>query len=386
MQELVPYISCLVNAHEFEEAIKSNYSEIYVAAADGYYKHMKLRGGRHIRLKVDSLPKSSKIPESTEVEEELNFLPAGKVPYEYFEQIVHFFKEVMRLKKADYEAHAWILWSKDKGYYISVPKQTVSKASVMFSYDEDALPADSIVVVDIHSHNTMGAFYSGTDNNNDKNGIYYSGVVGKLDTANPQVVFRFNMHETKVECRVADIFEIPKKEISIPQEWMDQVEVKATPSGVFGGPKTRQPSLWDGSLHDITGNMEKYRQALKGDLDDHPYGSDITALMDEQIREMNEQAEAHLAGLTGGDSAIFVPSGYEGIEDPDEDPVGDGNMSDEYGYYKGKYGKDVAEAKDNIDNDLDELADCDEALVDIIRTAYAMLGDAGRSDLGTNGM
>ena len=152
MQELVPYISCLVNSHEFEKAIASTYSEIYVTANDGYYKHMKLRGGRHIRLKVDSLPKSAKFTETIEIKEELNFLPAGKIPQEYLEQLVHFFKEVMRLKKADYEAHAWILWSKEKGYYISVPKQTVSKASVQFSYDKEALPSDSIVVVDIHSH------------------------------------------------------------------------------------------------------------------------------------------------------------------------------------------------------------------------------------------
>lgn len=391
MQELVPYVSCLVNPHEFDEALKSTYSEIFVAAPDGYYKHMKLRGGRHIRLKVDTLPKTAKLPDLKDIGEELNFLPAGKVPYEYLEQIVHFFKEVMRLKKADYEAHAWVLWSKDKGYYISVPKQTVSKAAVQFSYDEEALPPDSIIVVDIHSHNTMGAFFSGTDNNNDKNGVYYSGVVGKLDNATPQIVFRFNMHDTKMECKIADIFDIPKKEISIPSEWMDQVEVKAvtTPkastTGIFGGPNgRRQPSLWDSMVHDVTKNPDAYRKALNESLESHPYGNEIQQLMDEQIRELNEQAEAHIASMMGEEGTIYVPSGHEASSEEDEDPVG--GQSDEYAYNKKQYGVDAAEAKDSIDMDLGELEGCDELLVDVIRAAYSMLGDEGRTDLSTNGM
>lgn len=393
MQELIPYISCLVQPHEFEEALKTTYSEIYVAAQDGYYKHMKLRGGRHIRLKVDELPKTSKVAEVKAIEEELNFLPAGKVPYEYLEQIVHFFKEVMRLKKADYEAHAWILWSKEKGYYISVPKQTVSKAAVQFSYDEDALPSDSIIVVDIHSHNTMGAFYSGTDNNNDKNGVYYSGVVGKLDQATPQIVFRFNMHEVKVECKIADIFETPpKKVISIPSEWMDQVEVRAvtTPkgkesgTGIFGGPsRQRQPSLWESQIHDIVNNPQAYRRAVNDSLSGYPdiTGNEIQSLMDDQIRELNEQAEAHLAAMAE-DNTIYVPSGH----DTEEDPVGDVSMGPEFEANVEAYGIEAAESRDTIELELNEIADHDDLLVDVIRSAYSLLGEQGRNDLATNGM
>ena len=48
------------------------------------------------------------------------------------------------------EAHAWILWEPEKGYYISVPKQTVGKASVSFTYDDEVLPPGAVIVVDIH--------------------------------------------------------------------------------------------------------------------------------------------------------------------------------------------------------------------------------------------
>jgi hypothetical protein len=155
---------------------------------------------------------------------EVNFLPAGKIPYSYFEQIVKFFRDVIELKKAQFEAHAWILWTAERGYFISIPKQTVSAAQVAFSYDD--LPEGAVIVVDIHSHNSMGAFYSGTDDNNDKTGVYYSGVVGKLTATSYDFVFRFNMHENKLTSTLADVFDIPvKPEVTIPAEWMDQVEI-----------------------------------------------------------------------------------------------------------------------------------------------------------------
>jgi hypothetical protein len=161
MQELQPYISCLCSPVEFEEVVKSTYSEIYVAAEKGFIKHVKLSGGRHARLLVSQLPAGVTVtPPEKVVEEELNFLPAGKIPKEFLDQIVAFFREVSKRMKAEFEAHAWILWTKELGYFISVPKQSVSKASVHFTYDDTSLPPGSVIVCDIHSHNSMGKPYS----------------------------------------------------------------------------------------------------------------------------------------------------------------------------------------------------------------------------------
>jgi hypothetical protein len=144
-------VSCLVNPHELEEALKGFYSEIYINTPEGYLKHVKLSQGRHVRVKVDKLP-TVVVPgvAAVKIDEELNFLPAGKIPYSYFEQIVHFFREVTRIKKTEFEAHAWILWTKERGYFISIPKQSVSKASVHFTYDDESLPPGSVIVVDLH--------------------------------------------------------------------------------------------------------------------------------------------------------------------------------------------------------------------------------------------
>lgn len=154
MRDIIPHVSCIATQEEFPEVVKGTYAEIYIPIEDGFLKHIKLSGDRFARLKVKDLPKVPGVEVSLPkpVTEEINFLPGGKIPYSFFEQIVQFFRKVMELKKSDYEAHAWILWSKERGYFISVPKQTVSKASVSFSYDHDGLPPGSVIVVDLHSH------------------------------------------------------------------------------------------------------------------------------------------------------------------------------------------------------------------------------------------
>lgn len=241
LQEVVPFFSCVATPDSFEDAAQK-YQEIYVANPDGsVLKHVKLPHDRYVRLEVDKVPKAVKdaLPVPVGVSPGLNFLPAGKIPYEFFEQIVKFFRDVIKLKKAQFEAHAWILWSPERGYFISIPKQTVSAASVNFTYSHDDLPPGSTIVVDIHSHNSMGAFYSGTDNNNDKTGIYYSGVVGKLTDKSFDVVMRFNLFEDKLDCKLLDVFQEPQKEeIATPQEWLDKVEVSTPPTyqgGLYSG-------------------------------------------------------------------------------------------------------------------------------------------------------
>lgn len=154
MQELVKYVSCLCTEEEFSEALNSSFQEIYIKQPIGYLRHSKLGNGRFARVKVDKLPTGAMLPDAKaiEIEEELNFLPAGKIPYEYFEQIVEFFRQVSKKLKSEFEAHAWILWTKEKGYFISIPEQSVGKASVSFNYNDESLPPGSVIVCDLHSH------------------------------------------------------------------------------------------------------------------------------------------------------------------------------------------------------------------------------------------
>lgn len=230
-----------INAHPFQ----------FVLKADGrILKRFRAATGKWLAITVDKIPnivcpfvelgveKGSLIPAEV-LRESHDFLPAGKIPMHLLRQIVAFFKSVMQYKMKDvvrgsnfstqssfshnYEAMALICWSPDTGYSIRIPTQRVSAASVSYDHDCYDLAAGDVIVVDVHSHNAMSAFYSGTDERDDRSSICYSGVVGKLDTDTPQIIFRFNAQEKKIPVQISDIFGDP--EVAVPQEWLDKVSV-----------------------------------------------------------------------------------------------------------------------------------------------------------------
>lgn len=233
MDIISQFISCVVTPNELQAAIDAGYTEIYVLTGEGgIIKHHKLRGqNRYIRLAVDSLPKNYK---ETRIAQEINFLPAGKIPVQLFDQVVAFFKQVMEVKKSELEAMIWVCWDAENGYHLVVPDQRVSKASA--SYDWSSLPAGKTIVVDIHSHNTMGAFFSGTDNRDDQNNIGFSGVVGRIKDVNPQTVWRFNYRDKKIDCSLDDIFEMPARpEATVPEDWVGKVNNQTFAPTVYQG-------------------------------------------------------------------------------------------------------------------------------------------------------
>jgi len=155
---IAPHLSCLVDMKltdedpdEMQEAINQGFSEIYMFTPKGIIKHHKLRGeNRFIQVKVDGIPGMK----PAEINEVIQFLPAGKVPYELLDQVEAFFRKVMEVKKSNLEAMIFILWNAEQGYHLFVPDQQVSGASVR--YDWDGIPEGSSIVVDVHSHNSMG--------------------------------------------------------------------------------------------------------------------------------------------------------------------------------------------------------------------------------------
>lgn len=230
MQVLAPHISCICNPNELAEVIAQGYKEIYIVTIKGTFKHHILRGAdRYVRTKVDSIPGYT---EPT-IQEGMNFLPAGKISYSIYEQVLAFFRKVMEVKVAEVEAMIHVLYNKELGYHLGVPPQRISKASV--AYDWSYIPEGTSIIVDIHSHNTMGAFFSGTDDRDDRGNISFSGVFGKLKDKEPMTIWRFNYYEKKYAASVEDLFETPVfPNIEIPAEWLDNVNV-TIPTYTVGG-------------------------------------------------------------------------------------------------------------------------------------------------------
>jgi proteasome lid subunit RPN8/RPN11 len=93
-----------------------------------------------------------------------------------------------------------IYWNiKNKEYEIIMPKQSVNSASVTFEYIQDP---NLILVIDLHSHGNMSAFFSSTDDTNDSTRFKLSMVIGKNDN----IVSRMVINSIAYSIDVNEIF------------------------------------------------------------------------------------------------------------------------------------------------------------------------------------
>lgn len=147
----------------------------------------------------------------------------NKLPLKLYKQILKFFKDVYNKHKS--EALCEIVWDKvKKEYYINIPKQDVSGGFVRRISDEnDVFDNNKILIMDIHSHNVMNAFWSGTDNN-DEQSLRFFGVIGNILEKEPSYKMRFKYKDIEKELEISDIFDNNEPQNDdYPKEWMDKV-------------------------------------------------------------------------------------------------------------------------------------------------------------------
>lgn len=160
----------------------------YVMQGDGVYLIVKNRIGKFI----------TKVQEGSYLGLEKQFganqlvLDVPKIPSKIYYQIKQFFIDIMD-KVDGAEAYAQVYYDKyEKEYVVNIPEQTVAKASVTYDKTKDLSSIDNeryIFVFEIHSHNTMGAFWSGTDDGDEKETKFY-GVFGELNKETHAEKFR----------------------------------------------------------------------------------------------------------------------------------------------------------------------------------------------------
>lgn len=150
------------------------------------------------------------------------FIPAlPKIPYKDLAEIISFFKSYVS-RNASFEAMVYVYWSfVDEKYYIYVPKQKVSKNSVdtfLPEMDEDKF----LLVMEIHSHNTMEAVFSSTDDKDERATRLYS-VIGRLDKLFPDITTRISVGGKYVEINPSYVFE--GVNTSFPEKWNEAVSI-----------------------------------------------------------------------------------------------------------------------------------------------------------------
>lgn len=140
-------------------------------------------------------------------------------------QIIAFFRAFMT-ENEENEALALIYWDKVKQeFFAYVPKQTVCKVEIEANLHD--CPYDDaeryICYADIHSHNSMDAFFSSKDDSDERStGLYF--VLGKLDQFYPDIKARIFCGDTFAPIDPDTVIE--GLEQQFPVEWLDQVTIQ----------------------------------------------------------------------------------------------------------------------------------------------------------------
>jgi hypothetical protein len=142
-------------------------------------------------------------------------------------EIIDFFRYFADRKNIC-EALVNVYWdAENKRYIVKVPEQKVGAAAV-----DTVLPDvedDLIHVMDIHSHNYMKAYFSETDDRDEKATRIYT-VIGRLDKMLPDIKMRISVGGKFEEINPMDMFEYPFDDF--PSEWLDNV-TEYKDGGVF---------------------------------------------------------------------------------------------------------------------------------------------------------
>lgn len=128
-----------------------------------------------------------------------------KIPYGILRDVVAFFKRNPRN-----EAAVQIFYDVDTGKYeIYYPEQKVTSASVVFTRSHD-MESDKVLVMDIHSHGTMQAFFSSIDDHDEK-GTRLFMVFGNLDKEEVTYKLRAGIAGNYKMLKLRDVFEMEDK-------------------------------------------------------------------------------------------------------------------------------------------------------------------------------
>lgn len=95
---------------------------------------------------------------------------------------------------APVEAAASLLWNhSERSWRIEIPETIGEASESRIQYRQVVCGPDESLAVDLHSHGHGPAFFSSTDDEDDRGTVKIAGVFGDLDKANPSVAFRLCM-------------------------------------------------------------------------------------------------------------------------------------------------------------------------------------------------
>ena len=149
-----------------------------------------------------------------------------RIPMDLIMRIIAFFRYLTfnGAGKEPKEALVNIYWdSQHEIFVVDTPEQIVSNVSVHSNENLDFLNERYIHYMDIHSHNTMRAYFSETDNADEKATRLYT-VIGRLDKFFPEIKTRISNGGKFHEIEPSEVFEFIAR--TFPEEWKEKVNFR----------------------------------------------------------------------------------------------------------------------------------------------------------------
>lgn len=197
-----------------EDARRSQKSIVILPSKDGRLYEMRKNDIGIFTAPAENLPEFPFVQTGFEMT-----LP--KIPMHILMFILNFFEKLSDC--CELEALVHILYDTvHKKYTMRVPKQELTHTSV-HSVMEEAYPEHLIHVMDIHSHNTMPAKFSGIDDADEKATRLYA-VVGRLDRVFPDITVRASCGGKFIPIRPEEVFETNFKAYPYPPVWDEQIK------------------------------------------------------------------------------------------------------------------------------------------------------------------
>ena len=155
-----------------------------------------------------------------------SFLP--KIPKKFYDYVLNFFKDV-NTKLGVAEAFVQFYYdSKENKYVPHVPLQKVAPASVHYDATQNLnnlQPKRYTFVFEIHSHGNMSAFFSGTDNADEKDTRFF-GVMGNVNQLEITERYRYLICGEEVAVLKEHIFDLEEADIIPANKFADAIKTK----------------------------------------------------------------------------------------------------------------------------------------------------------------
>jgi PRTRC genetic system protein A len=146
-----------------------------------------------------------------------------RIPSDLMMKVIAFFRHYTQQGGGN-EALANIYWDKDNREFIAdVPEQAVTGMSVDAQTSGQFADDRYIHYMDIHSHNSMRAFFSQADDRDEKATRLYT-VIGRLDGYFPEIKTRISNGGMFLEIDPAEVFE--RLGAPFPEEWKSKVRFR----------------------------------------------------------------------------------------------------------------------------------------------------------------